>query len=315
MDVLLTVLPAIVAGILALVASLVSFLLSTRAARRDFASKLDQVRLEASESRRTVLQQYRLDAEREFLAAVGPASGQVVEAIHDLTDRLFQFFGAHSARAPAWLEQDGYYRRTLIWLMVRPLGWLEVLRRRQTRVDPTIGTPAIAEHQRFLTACHFFERSFSSLRVFEGLGYDASSSTAHLFYGTVRQASEATVTSSDGTLSCITYTEFLERLPVFREPWLGEFERILAGVSEKGKDADLRRARLAAIYVASCFVCAKFPISYRPEPEPKSAVHRLWTPANPPDGAAMKQKLIEWIDQYETRLASYPSASVLVDAS
>jgi hypothetical protein len=83
---------------------------------------------------------------------------------------------------------DWYYRRTLIWVVVRPFGWLEVLRRQQGRLDLTLRTRSVREHYRFLTACHFFEWSFSNLRIFDGIDYNPRQETAHLFYSTVRMA-------------------------------------------------------------------------------------------------------------------------------
>lgn len=254
----------LISGLFALVVAYASYRFAVRKSKIDLVARLQEVDATARQARLTAQEQYRLDAEKAFLAAVRPASGQVVETIHDLTDRMCNFTSSyHIARS--WLASDGYYRRTFAWFLACPFAWLEILRRKRTQLDQTLG-PVVEEHYRFLQFCHLFERSFSSTGLFEGFDYDASSSTAHFFSGTLRTAAEDLIVVSGDQERCMTFSDFGDNMERFRPRWLGEVEEFLSGLSETATVAgQLRLARVVAIYSACCQFDQRYPISYRPQ--------------------------------------------------
>ena len=259
------------------------------------------MQLSASETHATAESQYRLEAEKTFLVGVGPASGQVIEAVHDLTDVLSALFDKDAAVDPSLVCSDWHYRQTLIWLMIRPLAWLEILRRRQSQLDQTLNTEATRNHYRFLTACHFFEWSFSSLRIFDSVAYNPRGETAHLFYSTVRLAGESTVVIDDGSERCISYSEFLSKFGEFRFTWLGPLDELLSGMADDSDVADLRRVRMLTVYVACCSLRKHFPLPYRPTPAMPVVVDlRFVRNAVLRDG--LQEHLTAWLEFYESRI-------------
>ena len=253
--------PALLAGAFAIGAAGFAYVLSLRRARAELDDRVKEQWLSALGAPAAAEAQYRLETEKAFLAGVGPASGQVIETVHDLTDGFSALFDTTTTADPAQMCSDWHYRQTLIWLLIRPLAWIEVLRIRQSRLDQTLNTAAVRNHHRFLTACHFYEWSFSSLRIFDGIDYDPRKETAHLFYSTVRLAAEATVVTEDGSQRCMSYSEFLPKFGEFRYTWLGAFDDLLSGTADESDIADLRRVRLLTVYVACCSLRRHFPDS------------------------------------------------------
>jgi hypothetical protein len=307
MSLLLTVLLAIVVGIFAVAVAGLAYLFSVRRARAELESGLKEVRLSASRARRTGEAQYLVQAEKAFLVGVGPASGQVIEVVHDLADGLSALFDADAAVDPSRICSDWYYRRTLVWLMIRPFAWLEVLRRRQSRLDQMLNTEAVRNHYRFLTACNFFEWSFSSLRIFDGIDYDPRAETAHLFNSTIRLAGESTVITVDGSERCMSYSEFLSKFGEFRFTWLGALDDLLSGMADDSDVADLRRVRLLTVYVACCSLRKHFPIPYRPGPAVPVVVDLRFV-RNPVLRDRVQEQLTAWLEFYESRIRSDPTA-------
>jgi hypothetical protein len=298
------VVPALLAGAFAIAAASFAYALSLRRARADLDDRIRDQRLSVFESAASAEAEYRLETEKTFLAGVGPASGQVIETVHDLTDRLSALFDTITAD-PAQMCTDWHCRQTLIWQMIRPLAWIEVLRRRRSRLDQTLNTAAVRNHHRFLTACHFYEWSFSSLRIFDGIDYDPSKGTAHLFYSTIQLAADATVVTEDESQRCMSYAEFLAKFGEFRYTWLGAFDDLLAGTAEESDIADLRRVRLLTVYVACCSIRRHFPIPYRPPPEAPVIVNLRWV-RNPVLRDRVQEQLTAWLGCYETRIRGDP---------
>lgn len=297
--------PALLAGAFAIGAASFAYVLSLRRARAELDGRIKEQRLSAFEAPAAAEAQYRLETEKAFLAGVGPASGQVIETVHDLTDGFSALFDTTTAADPAQMCSDWHYRQTLIWLRIRPLAWIEVLRRRQSRLDQTLNTAAVRNHHRFLTACHFYEWSFSSLRIFDGIDYDPRKETAHLFYSTVRLAAEATVVTEDGSQRCMSYSEFLPKFGEFRYTWLGAFDDLLSGTADESDIADLRRVRLLTVYVACCSLRRHFPTPYRPPPEAPVIVNLRWV-RNPVLRDRVQEQLTAWLEFYESRIRSDP---------
>jgi hypothetical protein len=304
------VLLAIVAGTFAVVAASLAYLFSVRRARTELDSRLKEVRGTASEARRTGESQYILEAEKAFLAGVGPASGQVIEVVHDLTNTLSALLDSDAAVDPSRICSDWYYRQTLTWLMIRPFAWLEVLRRRQSRLDQMLNTAAVRNHYRFLTACHFFEWSFSSLRIFDGIDYNPRAETAHLFHSTIRLAGESTVITADGSERCMSYSEYLSRFGEFRFTWLGAFDDLLSGMADESDVADLRRVRLLTVYVACCSLRKHFPIPYRPSPAVPVIVDLRFV-RDPVLRDRVQEQLTAWLEFYEGRIRCDPKSQSL----
>jgi hypothetical protein len=293
--------PALLAGALALGAASFAYRLSLRRALAELDVRIKGERQSAPETPSTAESQYRLEAEKTFLAEVGPASGQVIEAVHDLTDVLSALFDKDAGVDPSLICSDWHYRQTLIWLMIRPLAWLEILRRRQSQLDQTLNTAATRNHYRFLTACHFFEWSFSSLRIFDTVAYNPRGETAHLFYSTVRLAGESTVITDHGLERCMSYSEFLSKFGEFRFTWLGPLDELLSGMADDSDVADLRRARLLTVYVACCSLRKHFPMPYRPPPAmPVTIDLRFVRNAVLRDG--VQEQLTAWLELYESRI-------------
>jgi hypothetical protein len=297
----LSVLLAIVVGIFGVAAAGLAYQLSVRRARSELDSLITEVRRSASEARRAGESQYLVEAEKAFLTGVGPASGQVIEVVHDLADGLSALFDADAADDPSRICSDWYYRQTLIWLMIRPFAWLEVLRRVQSRLDQTLNTDAVSNHHRFLIACHFFEWSFSSLRIFDGIEYNPRAEAAHLFHSTLRLAAESTVITVDGSARCMSYSEFLSKFGEFRFTWLGALDDLLSGMADDSDVADLRRVRLLTVYVACCSLRKHFPIAYRPGPAVPVIVDLRFV-RNPVLRDRAQEQLTAWLEFYESRI-------------
>jgi hypothetical protein len=299
------VLPALLAGALAIGAASFAYGLSLRRARAELDDRIKGERPSAVEAAAAAEAQYRIESEKAFLAEVGPASGQVIEAVHDLTDVLSALFDKDAAVDASVICSDWHYRQTLIWLMIRPLAWLEILRRRQSQLDQTLNTAAARDQYRFLTACHFFEWSFSSLRIFDSVAYNPRGETAHLFYSTVRLAGESTVVTDDGSERCMSYSEFLSNFGEFRFTWLGPLDELLGGMADDSDVGDLRRVRLLTVYVACCSLRKHFPMPYRPPPAMPVIVDlRFVRNAVLRDG--VQEQLTAWLEFYESRIRCDP---------
>ncbi len=293
-----TIWPALAAGAVALVAAAVAHVWSVRRARAELDRRVAEIRRAAADAYRTGEARYRRAAEKRFLAGVGPASGQIIEVVHDLTDGLSEVFDEHAAVELSAIASDWYYRRALIWLMVRPFAWLEVLRRRQSRLDLTLDTPAVRKHYRFLAACQFLEWSFSSTQIFDGIDYDARGEAAHLLYSTLRLAGEDTVVTADGVERCMTYSEFVPAIGRFRYTWLGAFEDLIRGVADESEVGDLRRVRLLTVYVACCSLRRHFAIPARAVPAAPVVVNLRWV-RNTELRGSMQERLTAWLELYE----------------
>ncbi len=302
-----SVLLAMVAGTFAVVTAGLAYLFSVRRARTELDSRLEEVRRTASGPCRTGESEYILESEKAFLAGVGPASGQVIEVVHDLTDALSALLDSDAAVDPSLICSDWSYRQTLTWLMIRPFAWLEVLRRRQSQLDQLLNTAAVRNHYRFLTACHFFEWSFSSLRIFDGIDYNPRVETAHLFHSTIRLAGESIVSTADGAERCMSYSEYLSKFGEFRFTWLGAFDDLLSGMADESDVADLRRVRILTVYVACCSLRKHFPIPYRPAPAVPVIVDLRFV-KNPVLRDTVQEQLTAWLEFYENRIRCDPKS-------
>jgi hypothetical protein len=296
---------AIVAGSVAVAAATLAYLFAVRRARKEFDRRIENMKLLAPGADRNGESQAVPDAEKAYLMAVGPASGQVIEVVHDLTDALSGLLDAAAGVDPSRICSDWYYRRTLTWLMVQPLAWLEVLRRRQSRLDKTLNTAAVRDHYRFLAACHFLEWSFSSLRIFDGIDYNPRAETAHLFHTTIRLAGESTVITVDGLDRCMSYSEYLSRFGEFRFTWLGPFDDLLGGMADDSDVADLRRVRILTVYIACCSLRKHFPVPYRP-PVAEPVIVDLRFVRNPVLRDRVQDHLTNWLEFYEKRIRCDP---------
>ena len=265
------------------------------------------MRPSASGAHRTGESQNVPDAEKAYLMAVAPASGQVIEVVHDLTDALSALLDAAAAVDPSRICSDWYYRRTLTWLMVQPFAWLEVLRRRQSQLDKTLNTAAVRDHYRFLAACHFLEWSFSSLRIFDGIAYNPRAETAHLFHTTIRLAGESTVITVDGSDRCMSYSEYLSKFGEFRFTWLGPFDDLLGGMADDSDVADLRRVRILTVYIACCSLRKHFPVQHRP-PVAEPVIVDLRFVRNPVLRDTVQEHLTDWLEFYEKRIRCDPQS-------
>ncbi|MFZ2033038.1 MAG: hypothetical protein WAW53_04705 [Candidatus Dormiibacterota bacterium] len=298
---------AIVAGSVAVAAAALAYLFAVRRARKELDRRLADMKLLAPGAHRNAESQALPDAEKAYLMAVGPASGQVIEVVHDLTDALSALLDAAAAADPSRTCSDWYYRRTLTWLMVQPFAWLEVLRRRQSRLDKTLNTAAVRDHYRFLAACHFLEWSFSSLRIFDGIDYNPRAETAHLFHTTIRLAGESTVITVDGSDRCMSYSEYLSRFGEFRFTWLGPFDDLLGGMADDSDVADLRRVRILTVYIACCSLRKHFPVPYRP-PVAEPVIVDLRFVRNPVLRDRVQEHLTNWLEFYEKRIRCDPQS-------
>ncbi len=296
-----TVVAAVVAGSFAVVAATLAYLFAVRRARMDLERRLKNVSPSAPGAHHTDESHVVPEAEKAYLMAVGPASWQVIEVVHDLTEALSALLGAPAAVDPSQMCSDWYYRRTLTWLMVQPFAWLEVLRRTQSRLDTTLNTAAVRDHYRFLAACHFFEWSFSSLRIFDGVDYNPRAETAHLFHSTIRLAGESTVTTVDGSERCISYSEYVSKFGEFRFTWLGPFDDLLGGIADDSDVADLRRVRLLTVYIACCSLRKHFPAPHRP-PVAEPVIVDLRFVRNPLLRDRVQGHLTDWLEFYERRI-------------
>jgi hypothetical protein len=181
----------VAAGAISLVVSVATTYLSNNLSRKN---KMEEMR-----------EQYRLEAMKSFRETVGPPKGQIIESMHDLSDRLRAFLDRRQSWA--WTDRDDYYRRSFIWLIVRPAVWMEILRRHLVHLDQTLGSELDTEF-RFREFCDRYERSLSDVSLFANTGYDSNEESAHVFSGTLRSVAERLVIEDAAGMRCIRYSDF-----------------------------------------------------------------------------------------------------------
>ncbi|HVS06353.1 MAG TPA: hypothetical protein VHK65_09345 [Candidatus Dormibacteraeota bacterium] len=269
--------PAIIGAVaaisVALISSIASYVLAVRQSRQDLKARLKQTGAEGEQARETAKRQYELEAIKRFRADVGPAKGQIIEAVHDLNDRLRSLFG--NPQAPGWTSRHGYYQQTFIWLVLRPFTWRELLRRRTTYLDQSLSDLVLDEYA-FLRDCHQIEKSLTDAAAFAGTGYDDTHSTAHAFAGNLREGAELLIVGSSGGEICMSASEFRDQLGSLREREpIAEIEPLLSNPDQVDRVTSYKLARLLILYQACSIFLNDWHLPYRHFESAQSVIELL----------------------------------------
>jgi hypothetical protein len=268
-------LPAIISGTfaagVAVVAAFLSYWFGKRTLRQQLAHKLQEVGATGLQDRTTAEREYQLEAMKTFRSTVGGPKGQIIESVHDLSDRLRQTLQPEKG-VDRWdlLRKSDQYRLTTSWLIVRPFVWIDILRGQMVFLDQTLGD-LVEEEFRFLNYCRLLERALTERTLFEGTDYKWPE-IAGIFYNQLRFITEQLTTSFDTGTTSISYSEFMQRDP--SQEVMGAMELLqIAGAS--GRLGELRRARLIALYTASNFFLEHFALPYRHFETAKASIKYL----------------------------------------
>jgi hypothetical protein len=265
--------PAVVAGIasvtVAVLGAVLSYAFGRRTMRQELDNRLKQVQAEGTQDRETAERQYQLDAMKVFRTAVGPPKSQIIEAAHDLSERLRRLFGVEQEWT--WTAERGYYRRTFTWLIARPLVWIEILRREMVYLDQTLGD-LIEDELRFLAHCRLLERAVIDVDLFDGTGYNRGQASAHVFGGRLRTLTEHCRTEvgegNSARLVCIDSHAFDRLLDGAgddaAQAAAEDIERLVTDLANpENRHRPFRVARLIAVYCTTNCLLESFSLPFR----------------------------------------------------
>jgi hypothetical protein len=256
-------LPAIISGtfaaLVAVVAAFLSYWFGKRTLRQQLTDKVQEIGASGLQDRITAEREYQLEAMKTFRATVGGPKGQIIQSVHDLSDRLRAILQPEEGVATdRWvlLSKSDPYRRTTFWLILKPFVWINILRGQMVFLDQTLGDLVEGEF-RFLNYCRLLERALTERTLFQGTDYQWPE-VAQVFYNQLQFINEQ-LTADSGTAS-ISYSEFMKARPTTEVQGVMEF---LQNAGARGRLGELRRARLIALYTASNFFLERFRLPYR----------------------------------------------------
>jgi hypothetical protein len=259
------VLPAIISGtfaaVVAVVAAFLSYWFGKRTLRQQLTGKLQEIGATGQQDRVTAERQYQLEAMKTFRTTVGGPKGQIIESVHDLSDRLGQILRPESGvSTDRWklLRESNPYLLTTSWLTLRPFVWIDILRGQMVFLDQTLGD-LVDEEFRFLNYCRLLERALTERELFEGTDYKWPE-LAQVFYNQLRFITEQLTTFGDPGTASISYSDFMQWEP---SPEVRGVMEFLQNAGARGRLGELRRARLIALYAASNFFLEQFRLPYR----------------------------------------------------
>jgi hypothetical protein len=258
------VLPAVISGtfaaVVAVVAAILSYWFGKRTLRQQLTDKLHEIGAVGEQQRVTAEHEYRLEAMKTFRSTVGGPKGQIIESVHDLSDRLEKLLRPGTGvTTDSWelLREDELYRRSTAWLIVRPFVWIDILRGKLVFLDQTLGD-LLREEFRFLNYCRLLERAITQRTLFEGTDYKWPE-LAHVWYNQLRVIAEELTTSEASGTASISYSEFMHRDPSPEIRGVMEFLQNAA----RGRLEELGRARLIALHAGSNLFLEHFGLPYR----------------------------------------------------
>ena len=252
---------AIVSGVFAVIVAGVSGISAYLLGKRNLNQRLAELKESGSQDRATAEREYQLQAMKTFREAVGGPKSQIIEAVHDLSDRLRRFL----SREQPWEWTDsrstGYYRPSFTWLVVRPFVWIEILRRRMVYLDQMLGD-LVEEELRFFGYCRLLERALTEAGLFRGTTYDANVSSAHVFAGTLRATAEELIVRDGSNFTCMNAVEFDRDEDGRGRSCAAAIEEVLSDL-HRDSAKDYRVARLIALYCATNSLLQGFHLPFR----------------------------------------------------
>ena len=269
------ILAAIISGAaavgVAIVAAMLSYWFGTRTLKYELNNRLAELRESGTQDRATAEREYQLQAMKTFREAVGGPKSQIIEAVHDLSDRLRRFLSGEQSWD--WTADSGYYRRSFTWLTIRPFVWMEILRRSMVYLDQTLGELVEGE-LRFLGYCRLLERAVTEAALFRNTNYDPNVASAHVFAGSLRAIAEQLIKDDNSGLICMGYREFDEESTSPGISCAGDVERIISDLGTDGPGSSFKLARLVALYCATNALLEHFALPFRKfEPVDGSLTH------------------------------------------
>jgi hypothetical protein len=269
--------PAVIAALAAIAVAFISstaaYLLARHQSRQDLEARLKQAGAEGEQARETAKRQYELEAMKRFRADVGPAKGQIIEAVHDLNDRLRGLF--QNPQALGWTSSRGYYQQTFVWLVLRPFTWRELFRRRTTYLDQSL-SDLVSDEYEFLRDCRHLEESLTDPSAFGDTGYDDTHSMGHVFAGTLREGAELLIVEGSGGEICMSASRFRELLGSLREREpIAEIEPLLSNLDRIDRTTSYKLARLLVLFHACSSFLTAWHLPYRRFESPQAVIERL----------------------------------------
>jgi len=239
----------------------VSYWFGRRTLRQQLTDKLQEVGATGQQDRITAEREYQLEAMKTFRSTVGGPKGQIIESVHDLSDRLRQILQPEmGVGTDRWklLKTSEPYLLTTSWLILRPFVWIDILRGQMVFLDQTLGD-LVDDEFLFLNYCRLLERALTERELFEGTDYKWPE-LAQVFYNQLRFVTEQLTTSGDPSTSSISYSEFMQGEP---SPQVQSVMDFLQNAAARGRLGELSRARLIVLYAASNFFLEHFRLPYR----------------------------------------------------
>jgi hypothetical protein len=291
--------PALISGafatVVAVIAASLSYWFGKRTLRQELADKLQEVGATGLENRITAEREYELEAMKTFRSTVGGPKGQIIESVHDLSDRLRQILQPEK-EVDRWdlLGKSDRYRLVTSWLILRPFVWIDILRGQMVFLDQTLGDLVDGEF-RFLNYCRLLERALTERTLFEGADYEWPEN-AQVFYNQLRFMTEELTTSSDTGTTSISYTDFMQQKP---SPSVGGLMELLQNAGAGDRLGELQRARLIALYTASNFFLEHFALPYR-RFEPAEASIKYLDAISQARGEPIRENLKKLLSEHES---------------
>ena len=249
-----TVTSALIAGGFSTAAGLLTYFTSKRTLKQQLLNDLAVNRAEADRG-------YQLAAMKSLREAVGAPKSQIIESLHDLSDRLRGFLSQDSHHPWDKTAADGPYRQSFTWRLVRPLVWITILRQRLVFLDQTLGE-LIEQELSFLRDCYRVERAFYGGPLFERetlLESQQYRGTSVSREALAEIADKLTVKEKDLAI-CTTYTAFCadQAGAVARD-----VELLVTGLDERCRRTQFRLARLIAIYCTTNALLDEYSLPFR----------------------------------------------------
>jgi hypothetical protein len=223
--------------------------------------------------RQKALREYELQAMKTFRETVGGPKSHIVETVQDLVLALSRLLPLifDGRRWDLGANTEGY-RRYLVWRIVRPYVWIEILNRSMLHLDRTLGD-WVKDELRFLGYCRLLERAATQKEIFSEADYHLPE-WGHIWGGELDELIEQLIVNEGNTNTCVTQTKFMKD-KVGNDKVLAIANMFLKPVGEEdGLLRDLRRARLVTIYGASNLFLEEFRLPYfRLEPWRSSVEH------------------------------------------
>ena len=255
--------PALAAGISAalvgVVSATVSYLFGRLTLRTQLENRLKELRQTAEQDREKAIREYTFQAMKSFRETVGGPKSQIIEAVQNQSSFLLTFL-PRIFIGQRWdrLSSDQSYRRYVLWELLRPYVWIQILDRSMLDLDKTLAW--VRDELRFVGYCRLLMRAATEKEIFGDADYHYPV-WGHLWEGDINELMEQLIVTEGPASRCISQGEFMKGRG---DPYVNNMAEHFLRLTQDEEDAfrDLRRARLVAIDSAANMFLEKFGLPY-----------------------------------------------------